>query len=146
AGRGRLIAIDGEEGIGKSRLVEELLWLTDGLPARDLRPNTRWTVLLGACHASERGLPYHPFVDLLSAAVAAFGVDVRLSDVWLAEVARLVPDLVDQRPDLPTPARMDPQQEARRLFEGVARFIGALPGPLLLVIEDLHWSDEVSFQ
>jgi DNA-binding SARP family transcriptional activator len=146
AGRGRLIEIDGEEGIGKSRLVEELLWLTDGQPARELRPTPHWTVLVGACHASERGLPYHPFVDLLSAAVAGFGARVLLSDVWLAEVARLVPDLVDHRPDLPTPARLDPQQEARRLFEGVARFLAALPAPRLLVIEDLHWADEGSLR
>ena len=146
AGRGRMIAVDGEEGIGKSRLVEELLWLTDGENARQLRPRPRWMVLVGACHASERGLPYHPFVDLLTAAVAVFGAEVQLSDVWLAEVARLVPDLVEQRPHLPTPARLDPQQEARRLFEGVARFLGALPAPRLLVIEDLHWADEGSLR
>jgi DNA-binding SARP family transcriptional activator len=146
AGRGKLVAIDGEEGIGKSRLVEEMLWLLDGQPARDLLPARRWTVLLGACHASERGLPYHPFVDLLTAAVAGYNADVALPDVWLAEVARLVPDLVEQRPDLPTPARLDPQQEARRLFEGAARFFGALPAPSLLVIEDLHWADEGSLR
>jgi DNA-binding SARP family transcriptional activator len=145
-GHGRLIVVEGEEGIGKSRLVEELLWLTDGESARALRPDRRWTVLLGACHASERGLPYHPFVDLLSAAVAGFGTGMPVSDVWLAEVARLVPDLLDERPDLPTPARLDPQQEARRLFEGAARFLGALPGPRLLVIEDLHWADEGSLR
>jgi DNA-binding SARP family transcriptional activator len=146
AGRGKVIAVDGEEGIGKSRLVEELVWLLDGQPARDMAVGPRWTVLVGACHASESGLPYHPFVDLLSAAVAGLGAEVVLPDVWLAEVARLVPDLLDQRPHLPTPARLDPQQEARRLFEGTARFLGAVPSPALLVIEDLHWADEGSLR
>jgi DNA-binding SARP family transcriptional activator len=145
AGRGKLIAVDGEEGIGKSRLVEELLWLLDGQPARDLQPGKRWTVLVGACHASERGWPYHPFVDLLTSAVNTYA-EVVLPDVWLAEVARLVPDLVELRPDLPTPARLDPQQEARRLFEGAARFLGALPAPRIVVIEDLHWADEGSLR
>src|SRR5205085_11665226 len=63
--RGRLIVVNGEEGIGKSRLVEELVWRLDGEPARALT-NKRWTVLSGACHASEQSLPYHPFVDALS--------------------------------------------------------------------------------
>src|SRR5207244_4468262 len=98
AGRGRVIGVDGEEGIGKSRMVADLRWRTDGDPARELRPARRLTVLVVACHASERGLPYHPFVDLLSTAVASSGAPSALSDVWLAEVARLVPDLVEQRP------------------------------------------------
>jgi DNA-binding SARP family transcriptional activator len=146
SGRGRVVAVEGEEGIGKSRLVEELVWLLDGPPARELAVSPRWTVLVGACHASESGLPYHPFVDLLSAAVASFGSEVVLPDVWLAEVARLVPDLLEEHPNLPTPARLDPQQEARRLFEGTARFLGALPVPALLVVEDLHWADDGSLR
>lgn len=144
AGGRQMVVIEGEEGIGKSRLVEELVWRKDGQPARDLQPDRQWTVLVGACHASERGLPYQPFVDLLTTAVTHHGATLPISDVWLAEVARLVPDLVEQRPDLPTPSRLDPQQEARRLFEGVARFLGALPAPRLLILEDLHWADDSS--
>jgi predicted ATPase/DNA-binding SARP family transcriptional activator len=143
AGRGRLVVLQGEVGIGKSRLVEELVWRLDGAEARDLASGPRWTVLFGACHESEQGLAYHPFVDALSSALRG-GPTPDLPDLWLAEVARLVPDLLERRPELPTPARLDPQQEQRRLFEGVARFVAALPAPRLLVLEDLHWADEGS--
>jgi DNA-binding SARP family transcriptional activator/tetratricopeptide (TPR) repeat protein len=142
-GRGRLVVLQGEVGIGKSRLVEELLWRLDGAPARELASGPRWTVLVGACHESEQGLAYHPFVDVLTGALDTSEAPP-LSDVWLAEVARLVPDLLERRPDLPTPSRLDPQQEQRRLFEGVARFLAALPPPRLLILEDLHWADESS--
>src|SRR5205085_1598346 len=47
---------------------------------------------------------------------------------------------------LPVPPRIDPQQEQRRLFEGLARFLAALPTPTLVVLADLHRADTGTLQ
>lgn len=144
AGQGKLVVIQGEAGIGKSRLVEELLWRLQPEDAAD-RPSSLggWTILTGHCYESARQLPYRPLVEALGAVQPYLNLDtLGVPDVWLAEVNRLLPELNEQRPDLPTPPRLDPAQEQRRLFEGMTRFIAAICRPLLLVVEDLHWADE----
>ncbi len=140
-GQRRLVVLEGEAGIGKSRLLEELLWR---LQRGGWRPE-RWTVLLGHSYEAEQSLAFRPFVEALGRALPQLDVrQLGLPEVWLAEVNRLLPDLAELYPRLPDPPRLDPRQEQRRLLEGVARFISALPGPLLLALEDLHWADEGS--
>jgi predicted ATPase len=63
-----------------------------------------------------------------------------------AVLLHLLPELALQFPDLlPAPA-LEPEAERRRLFEALAQFITALAAtrPVLLILEDLHWSDETS--
>src|SRR5690606_31854069 len=67
-----------------------------------------------------------------------------LAAPWLAALGQLVPDLTALRPDLHLPPHLDRGEQKRLLFEGVARFLGALPGPATLVLEDLHWADEAT--
>lgn len=138
---GVLVVIEGEAGIGKSRLLAELTWrLSQGDPPG-------WTALEGHCYEAERSLPYHPFVDALSPIVAGLDVaSLGLSDVWLAEVARLLPDLAAVRTGLGDSLVLDPSQDQRRLFEAVARFLAALPAPLLFILDDLHWADAGTLQ
>jgi tetratricopeptide (TPR) repeat protein len=52
--------------------------------------------------------------------------------------------LRQQFPDIPTPPQLPPEQERRRMFNGVLNFISraAQAQPLLLVLEDLHWADD----
>jgi len=59
-------------------------------------------------------------------------------------VAKLVPELREQFPDIPEPRKLPPEQERRYMFNGVLDFISraAQAQPLLLVIEDLHWTDD----
>ncbi|MCC6628553.1 MAG: AAA family ATPase, partial [Chloroflexi bacterium] len=140
ADRGQMIVLQGETGIGKSRLVEETLASLDRATGR------RWSVLLGHSYEAERSLPYRAVVDALEAVVPLIDPTVLgLPDVWLHEVGRLLPDLVVRAPVIGAgPIEAAPEQY--RLFEGVARFLAMLGSPLLLVLEDLHWADEATLQ
>lgn len=144
AQRSRLLIVQGEAGIGKTRLIEEVLsQLQDAeRQARSPCPGRPWTVLFGHSHQDAQGLPYHPLLDALRSQPALLDVEVLgLSDIWLAEINRLLPELAAQQHSLPVSAPLDPHQERRRLFEGIAQLLAALPPPRLVVLEDLHWAD-----
>jgi DNA-binding SARP family transcriptional activator len=131
----------GEAGAGKSRLVAELVALAADaeLRARPLR------ILLGRCHEGEQILSFGPWID-------AFRVGRMLQDgalleklepVWRAELVRLLPELGG--PDVPVFS--DPP-DAPRLFEGVRQLVACLikRSPVVLILEDLHWADEMSLR
>ena len=131
SGRGRVVVILGEAGIGKSRLVAEL---TAEATRRDAR------VLLGRSYESEQILAFGPWVGALRAAglTAAAAPVMGLEPVWRAEIARLLPELGIQPPVSAADHRV--------LFEAVSRLVTGLAvgSPLLVVLEDLHWADEMS--
>jgi DNA-binding CsgD family transcriptional regulator/tetratricopeptide (TPR) repeat protein len=145
SGRGRTVLIAGEAGIGKSRLVAELAARAGTrLVAAGCPPLT----LHGQCFEHDRVLPYAPLLDLLRAYVTACPPD-RVRD----ELGRLAPDLLPLLPELavalpdtmPSPLA-DPEAHRRRLFFGLVQWVARLAAeqPLLLVIEDIHWSDDTS--
>jgi DNA-binding SARP family transcriptional activator len=135
---GRLVVVEGQAGIGKTRLIEELLAQT----ARGASEEGRWTLLVGHGYQDAQGLPHHPLIEALRSQLSPATIDaLDLPEIWLAEASRLLPEIAARRPLPPLPARLDPQQERNRLFESVARLIAALGRPRLLVLEDLHWAD-----
>ena len=137
-GSGQTAIISGEAGIGKSRLVAEL----KNHAARD-----GFDILQGSCFESDRALPFGPFLDLLqffcmdhtdAEISAAFGTGA-------AEILKLVPDLAARLPELtPTPA-LEPQAEKRRVMNALVKFFTG-QGPQMIIIEDLHWSDDISLE
>ena len=132
---GRAVVIEGEAGIGKTRLAEEFL-----AHVRERGAST----IVARCYAGEKNLAYGPFVEGLSAALGREG-GVRLGDLpaaSLQEVARLLPDL---SPDTPPP--LDTPGARSRFFGEVVRVLLAIldgPPPGVLLLDDLHWADDAS--
>jgi tetratricopeptide (TPR) repeat protein len=137
SGQGQTLLVSGEPGIGKTRLVQELV--TQGRVAGS------WA-LEGACYA-EGGGPYAPFAQILRRACSDGIVDeLDLPQFVLADLLTVAPALRMQFPDLPPNPPLDPQSEQQRLFESVVTFFTALSerAPLSLVLEDAHWADNSS--
>jgi tetratricopeptide (TPR) repeat protein len=98
-------------------------------------------VLVGRSYESEQVLPFGPWVDALRPAVTDDAVLASLNPVWRSELTRLFPEIAG--PALPAAG-----DDARRLFEGVTRLVQLLTvqRPLVLILEDLHWADEMSLR
>ncbi|HEX8681874.1 MAG TPA: AAA family ATPase [Ardenticatenaceae bacterium] len=137
-GQFRVVLLTGEAGIGKSRLWHE--WATT-LPRTAI-------VLEGHSLDATQGLPFAPLVELFGDRAVAeqlFTPGSPVPPIWLAEVARLLPDLRVRLPNLPAPAVLPPEEERRRVFEAFARCLDALDGqPLVLFLDDLHWADRAT--
>ncbi len=138
AGRARVALISGDLGIGKTRLWAA--WAA-GLP-----PET--ALLCAGCVDVLDALPLVPVAELLRGSPALRGLlrpGSPLAPVWLAEIARLLPELRADWPDLPPPAALAPAEQRRALFEALAQCLRALSAPALVVcIDDLHWSDRAT--
>jgi DNA-binding SARP family transcriptional activator/uncharacterized protein HemY len=136
-GKGQLVIIDGEVGIGKTRLVQELLD----------RAEPGFHLLIGRCYESEMALPYQPLVEALRGYLPMLDINrLQISSLWLREVSKLVPELSEALPDLPNNVPLNSDTERSRLFEGVVQFLVALSRqrPLILFIDDLHWADQAT--
>ena len=135
-GRGQVIAVLGEAGIGKTRLVAELSLEAGRRGGR---------VLAGHAYATEQTLAYGPWIDAVTTSGVLDDGDVRenVGPVWCAELARLFPQVATAK------ARRTAGAENHvRLFEAVAQLLERLatPQPLALVLEDAHWADEMSLR
>jgi DNA-binding SARP family transcriptional activator len=126
-GGARLALISGEAGIGKTRLAEALVeWVgRQGIPA-----------LTARCYATEGELAYAPVVTWLRGQPRA-----PLADPWLRELARLLPAILVERPDLPPPGPLTETWQRLRLFEALAQALLTGHSALLLVLDDLQWCD-----
>jgi DNA-binding SARP family transcriptional activator len=135
-GDGSLLVIHGEAGIGKSRLIAELVSAAD-------REGVR--VVVGHAYEGERELPFGLWVDAIrqTLATSTLAALSGLSPESRSELARLVPELDESRPSPP-----EGPGNHRRLFEAVVALVHRLAAdrPLLFVLEDLHWADESSLR
>src|SRR5215211_2213760 len=136
AGRPATVVVAGEAGVGKTRLVAQLLGEAAGRGA---------VALTGGClDVGEGVLAYAPLVEALRPlpSVTEPAELERVLGGARAELARLVPELGSPAEAGGTPASAP--LAPTRLFELLLGTLHRLAetGPLLVVVEDLHWADQ----
>jgi tetratricopeptide (TPR) repeat protein len=139
AGRARFILVTGDAGIGKTRVVEELVSRSELAAGR---------VLWGRAPEQTGAPSYWPWIRALEAYVAAANGALREEMGPDAPVlAYLVPAMRLRCPDIEAVPPAGGDAEARfKLLDAVTSFLcrAAAHEPLLLVLEDIHWADEAS--
>ncbi len=143
-GMGQVALMSGEAGIGKSRLVAE---------GKTYALAQGFGLLQGNCFPGDTSCPYAPLLDLLRTHFAGQSRTEIATELrpFAREFAQLIPDLVHMLPEsapLPPLPLLEPEQEKRRLFEALTRWFTGLATkqPVLLIIEDVHWSDDTSLE
>src|SRR5262245_47809841 len=140
-GQGQVVLLSGEAGIGTSRLAAEV---------KTQAQAHGFLVLQGNCFPTDRSAPYAPLLDLLGSPQTKELLS--LSTVNLEPLARelalLHPGLMPLSSGETQLRPFEPEQEKRRLFVALTQFFTGLATkqPVLLTVEDLHWSDETSLE
>ncbi|MBN1813522.1 MAG: tetratricopeptide repeat protein [Anaerolineae bacterium] len=136
-GQGGAVLVEGEAGVGKTRLLQEV---ARGAEWREAQ----------ACWGRGRELaglpPYGVLQEALRAALSplrATQLAGLVEGIWLREMSRLLPELAEWLPDLPPHVDVGPEQQRARLLEALARTVSALGhiASHLLILEDLQWAD-----
>lgn len=136
---GRLFAVVGEAGVGKTRLLDDALTRVAAAGSR---------IIAVRCHPGDRRLAYAPLAEALRAVLAMPDADARLGSIprhLRAEAARLVPDLAGDGSVSELP--LNTPGARARFVEGVCRVLGlAVAGSAAGVIafDDLHHADDAT--
>jgi tetratricopeptide (TPR) repeat protein/transcriptional regulator with XRE-family HTH domain len=136
-GQMQVVLIQGEAGIGKTRLASTFL---DWAAAQGA------TLLTGRAFEIGGRLPYQPLVHALSRRLEEeIAPEALLNATWLSELSRILPELRERYAYLPE-VPGDEQTARIRLFEAVTRLGQALceRAPVVFFIDDLHWADAAS--
>lgn len=159
-GRGAIASLTGEAGLGKSRLVAELR--RSLLDTGTLAPTGALRWLEGRSFSYETSVPYAPFSGMFRRFFDLDGLpgDLARYDRIRSRVIEIAPDRVltiapyvasllgvaAPGSDGEMVRHQEPPMLRARVFQAVIELIGALAasGPVVLVLEDLHWADQTS--
>jgi DNA-binding SARP family transcriptional activator len=134
AGQTQVVTVAGESGMGKTRLAAEFL-------ARAVVEGA--DILEGRAFETGEHLAFQPLIDALRGRLERENApEDLLDDVWLAELAHVLPELHERYPDLPRTGH-DETTARSRLFEAFARMGQALAArrPVVWLVDDVQWAD-----
>ena len=139
SGKGRVVMLAGEPGIGKTRLAHELTALAEARGA---------SVLWGWCHEHRGAPPYWPWLQSIRAYMETAESSQLSQDMGpgAADISEILPELTAKLEGLEKPPALDQEQARFRLFFSITTFFKNISrrSPLVLVLDDLHWADESS--
>ena len=139
SGRGRLVMLVGEPGIGKTRLAQELASRANAKGARVIR---------GWCYDQQGAPAFWPWVQAIRSYVQQTEPDVLRLEMGAgaADIAEIVPEVSQKLRGQTPPPPLDPEEARFRLFDSIVNFLktAARNRPLVLVLDDLHWADRPS--
>ena len=139
SGRGRLLMLVGEPGIGKTRTSEEFATYAALRNAQ---------VLWGRCYEGEGAPAYWPWVQVVRSFVHDRDPKELMSEMGpgAADIAQVVSEVGERLPGLSEPPSLEPEQARFRLFDSITTFLKNASNrqPIVLILDDLHWADKPS--
>ncbi|MBN1993056.1 MAG: tetratricopeptide repeat protein [Anaerolineae bacterium] len=132
-GRGQLVFITGEPGVGKTRLAQALVQQVE-----------QTTILIGHCCRSKKYSAYQPFIDALKSYLSCAPADHDPVKQVLAEICRFVSEIPQLIPAAATADAQSPPAEITGVAGIIAR--AAQKQPWLFILDDLQWADQSSLQ
>ena len=112
AGRGRLVLLAGEPGIGKTRTAQEIAQQAHAQGAVPL-----W----GRCYEEEGAPAYWPWIQIVRSLMGQLDVEQlgKSMGAGAADIAEIVPELMQRLPALESPPQLEPAQSRFRLFDSI---------------------------
>ena len=137
AGRGRIIMLVGEPGIGKSRTAEEVHAYAESLGA---------VVLWGRCYEHQGAPPYWPWVQVIRSYLESCDADQLREEMGpgAGVIAEIIPDVRGKLGNISRPVALDDPGHSRfRFLDATTKFLKrvSIDNPLVVILDDLHWAD-----
>ncbi|MCK4251508.1 diguanylate cyclase [candidate division WOR-3 bacterium] len=138
SGSGDAVCVSGEVGVGKTRLIQEIIRDTDFQDVQFLNSNLS---------ATTKSIPYYPFREIIRCVIKEHGVESikDISQAYQIELSKIVPELSDKSKETDEHIFI---VDKFRLFEGVRRFLAlqASKAPLFVCLDNIHWADDSSLE